>query len=112
MQGRRTTRRTSTRSIVTDGSNQPTLEDMKVICEMGPTPLRTRVYPMGGHLSDSSSDEHMPSPMLRVTYSNPQAASALVGPTYRLLTTQPYLANEPRMEEGFGMSAWAEADPN
>ena len=80
--------------------------------EMGPTPLKTRVRPMGGHPSDSSSDEHMPRPMLKLTYSNPQAAAALVGPTYRPLTTQQYPANEPQMEEGFGRSAWAEADPN
>ena len=36
---------------------------------------------MGGHPSDSSSNEHMPTPMLRLTYSNQQAAGALVGPT-------------------------------
>ena len=64
-----------------DDSNQPTLEDLNVIDEMGPTPLRTRVHPMGGHPSDSSSNEHMPTPMLRLTYSNQQAAGALVGPT-------------------------------
>ena len=93
-------------------SNQPTLEDLNVIGEMGPTPLRTRVRPMGGHPSGSSSDEHMPSPMLRLTYSNPQAASALVGPTYRPLIMQQYPANELRMEESFGRSAWAQADPN
>ena len=112
LQSRRTTRRTKTRSIVMEHSNQPTLEDLKVIGEMGLTPLRTRVHPMAGHLSDSSSDEHMPSPMLRLTYSNPQAAGALEGPTYRPLTTQQYLANELRMEEGFGRSSWAQADPN
>ena len=72
-----------------DDSNQPTLEELNVIGEMGPTPLRARVHPMGGHLSDSSSEKHMPSPMLRLSYSNPQAAAALVGPTYRPLTTQP-----------------------
>ena len=54
----------------------------------------------------------MPSPMLRLTYSNPEAAGALVGPTYRPLTTQPYSAIELRMEEGFGRSIWAQADPN
>ena len=69
-----------------DNSNQPTLEDLNVIGEMGVTPLRTRVHPMGGHLSDSSSDEHVPSPMMRLTYSNPQAAGALVGPAYRSLS--------------------------
>ena len=42
----------------------------------------------------------------------PAGACALVGPTYRPLTTQQYSANEPRMEEGFGRSPWAEADPN
>ena len=81
-----------------DDSNQPTVEDLNVIGETGRTPLRTRVSFMGGHPSDSSSDKHMPSPMLRLTYSNPQAAGALVGPTYRSLTTQQYPANKPRME--------------
>ena len=95
-----------------DDSNQPTLEDLNVIGEMGPTPLRTRGHFMGGHPSDSSSEEHMPSIMLRFTYKNPQAASALVGPTYRPLTTQQHLAREPRMEEGFGRSTWAQADPD
>ena len=95
-----------------DDANQPTLEDLNVIGEMGPTPLRTRIHPVGGHPSDSSSDEHMPSPMLRLTYSDPQAASALVGPTYKPLTTQQHPANEPRMQEGFGSSFWAQADPN
>ena len=85
-------------------ANEPTLEDLNVIGEMGPTPLRTRVHPMGGHPSDSYSDEHMPSPMLRLTYSNPQAAGALAGPTYRPLTTQQYPANERGVEEGFGRS--------
>ena len=88
-----------------DDSNQPTLEDLNVIGGMGPTPLRTRIHRMGGHPSDSSSDEHMPSPMLRLTYSNPQAAGASVGPMYRPLTAQQYPANEPLMEEGFGRSA-------
>ena len=92
--------------------NQPTLKDLNVIGDMGSTPLRTCVYPMGGHPSDSSSDDHMPSLMLRLTYSNPQAASALVGPTHRTLTTQQYRANEPRMAEGFGRSTWARADPD
>ena len=64
-----------------DDSNQPTLEDLNVIGEMGPTPPRTHVHPMGGNPSDSSCDEHMPSPTLVLTYSNPQAAAALVGPT-------------------------------
>ena len=95
-----------------DDSNQPTLEDLNVISEVGRTPLRARIHPMGGHPSDSSSHQHMPSPMLRLTYSNPQAAGALVGPTYRPLTTQQHPANEPRMEEGFGRSTWAQADPN
>ena len=95
-----------------DDSNQPTIEDPKVIGEMGPTPLGTRVHPMGGHPSDSSSDKHMPSHMLRLTYRIPQAAGALVAPTYRPLTTQPYPASEPRMKKGFGMSTWAQADPN
>ena len=95
-----------------DDSNQPTLEDLNVIGEMGPTPLGTRVHPMGGHPSDSSSDKHMPGQMLRLTYRIPQAAGALVGPTYRPLTTQPYPASEPRMEKGFGMSTWAQADHN
>ena len=72
----------------------------------------TRVHPIGGNPSDSSSDEHMPSLMLRLTYSNPQAAGALVGPMYRPLTTQQYPANEPRKEEGFGRSTWAQFDPN
>ena len=67
---------------------------------------------MGGHPLDSSSDEHMLSRVLRLTYSSPQAASALVGPTYRPLTTQQRPANEPRMEEGFGRSTWAQVDPN
>ena len=93
-------------------SNQPTLEDGNDIGEMGPTPLRMRVHPMDGHLSNSSSDEHFPSPMLRLTYSNPQAAGALVGPLYRPMTTQQYPANEPRMEAGFGRSSWAQVDPN
>ena len=48
--------------------------------------------------------------MLRLTYSNPQAAGALVGPTYRFLTTQQHPANKPRMEESFGRSTWAQAD--
>ena len=95
-----------------DDSNEPTLEDLNVIGETGPTPLRTSVLPMGGRQSDSYFDEHMPSPMLRLTYSNPQAAGALVGPTYRPLSTQQYPVNEPQMEEGFGRSAWAQADPN
>ena len=88
LQSRKITRRTTTRSIVMDDSNQPTLLDLAIIVEMGPTPLRTHVHPMGGHPSDSSSDDHMPSSMLRLTYSNPQAAGALVVPTYRPLTTQ------------------------
>ena len=95
-----------------DDSNQHTLDDLNVIGKTGPTPLRTRVHPMGGHPSDSSSDEHMPRPMLRLTYGNSQAAGALVGPTYRPLTTPQHLANEPQMEEGFGRSTWAQADPN
>ena len=95
-----------------DYSNQPTLEDLNVIGEMGPTPLRTRLHPMGGHPSDSSSDEHMPSSMLRLNYSNPQAANALVRPTYRPLTTQQHSASELQMEEGFGRSSWARVDPN
>ena len=44
-----------------DDANQPTLEDLNFIREMGPMPLRTRAHPMRGHRSDSSSDEHMPS---------------------------------------------------
>ena len=95
-----------------DDSNQPTLGDLNVISWMGPTPLRTRVHPTGGHPSDSSSDEHMPSLMLRLTYRDPQAAGALVGPTYRPLTTQQHPANEPWMGEGFRRSTWAQADPN
>ena len=79
-----------------DDSDQPTLEDRNVIGEMRRTPLRTGVHPMGGHLSDSSSDEHMAGPVLRLTYSNPQAAGALVGPTYKPLTTEQHPANEPR----------------
>ena len=67
---------------------------------------------MGGHPLESSSDEHMPSSMLRLTYSNPQAAGALVGRTYRPLTTQQHPAREPRMQEVFGRSTWAQADPN
>ena len=67
---------------------------------------------MGGCPLDSSSDEHMPSLMLGLTYSNLQAARALVGPTYRPLTTQQHPANQPRVEEGFGRSTWAQADPN
>ena len=50
--------------------------------------------------------------MLGFIYSNPQAAGEFVGPTYRPLTTQQYPANVPRMEEGFGRSTWAQADPN
>ena len=95
-----------------DDSNQPTSEDLNVIGEMGPTALRIGVHFMGGHPSVSTSDEHMPSPMLRLTYSNLQATGALVGPTHRPLTTQPYQANELRMEEGFGRSTWPQADPN
>ena len=95
-----------------DDSNQPKLEDLSVIGEIGPTPLRTHVHPMGGHLSDSSCDEHMPSLRLRVNYSNPQAASVWVGPTYRPLTTQQHRANELRMEEGFSRATSAQADPN
>ena len=95
-----------------DDSYQPILEDLNVTGEMGPTPLRRSVHPMGRHLSDSSSDEHMPSPMLRLTYSEQQPACALVGPTYRPLTMQHYLAKEPRMEEGFSRSTRAQADPN
>ena len=95
-----------------DDSNQPTLEDLNIIGEMGPTPLRTRVHPLGRHPSDISSDEHMPSLMLRSTCSHLQAAGAFVGPTYRPLTTQQYLANEQRIEEGFSRSTWAQADPN
>ena len=95
-----------------DDSNQPTLEDLNVIGEMGPRPLRTRVHPMGGHPSDLSSDEHMPSPMLSLTYSNPQAAGALVAPTYKSLNTQQYPVNELRMHEGFGRSIWVQADRN
>ena len=95
-----------------DYSNLPTLEDLNVIGEMIPAPLRTRVHPMGGHPLDSSSNKHMPSPMLRPTYSNPQAAGALVGCTYRPLTIQLYPANERLMEEGFGRSTWAQADAN
>ena len=96
----------------TDDSNQPTLEDLNVVGEMGLTPLRTCAHPMGGHPSDTSSDEHMPSPMLRLTYSNPQAAGALLAPACRPLTTQPYPATEPRMEAGFGRSTWAKTDPD
>ena len=92
--------------------NQPTLDDLNIIGKVGLTPLRTHVHPMGGHPSDSSSDEHMHSSMLRLTYSNPQAAGALAGPTYRPLTTHQYPANEPRMEEGFGRSTWVQGDPN
>ena len=95
-----------------DDSNQPTVEDLNVIGEMGPSPLRTRVYPMAGHPSDSSSDEHMLSPMSRLTYSNPQGAGAFVGLTYKPLTTEQYLANEPRSEEGFSGSIGARTDPN
>ena len=95
-----------------DHSNQPRLEDLNVIGEMGPTPLRIRVHPMGGHPWDSPFDEHMPSPMLRLTYNNPQAAGALVGPMYWPLTTQQHPAKEPPMEEGFGRSISAQADPN
>ena len=95
-----------------DDPDQPTLEELNVTGEMGPTPLRTRVVPMGGHPSDSSSNEHMPSPMLRLTYSNPQTAGALVGPMYRPLTTQQYPANEPRMANGFGRATWTQEDPN
>ena len=95
-----------------DDSNQPTLEGLDVTGEMGPTPLRRHIHPMGGHPSDSSSDEHMPSPMLRLTNSNPQGAGGLIGPMYRPLTTQQYPANERRMEEAFGRSTWAQADPN
>ena len=54
----------------------------------------------------------MPSATLSSTYSNPQAAGALVGATYRPLTTQQHPANEPRMEEGFGRSTWAQVNPN
>ena len=89
-------KKNNSKSIVIDDSNQPTFEDLNVIGEMGPTPLRTRVHPMGGHQSDSSSDGHMPSLMLRLTYSNLQAVGALVRPTYRPLTTQQHLANELR----------------
>ena len=95
-----------------DDSNQRTLEDLNVIGEMGPTPLRTRVHPMGGHPLESSSDDNMPSSMLRLTYRNPHAAGALVGRTYRILTTQQHPANKLPMEEGFGRSTWAQADPN
>ena len=93
-------------------SSLPIVEDLNVIGKMGPTQLRTRIHPMDGHPSDSPSDEHMPCPMVRLTYSNPQAAGALVGPTYRPSNTQQYLANEPRMEKGFGRSSWPQADPN
>ena len=51
-----------------DDSNQPKPEDLNVIGEMGPAPLRTPVHPMGGHPSDSPFGEHMPSLMLRLTY--------------------------------------------
>ena len=95
-----------------DDSIQPTLEDLNVTGGLGPTPLRTRARPMVGHPLDSSSNKHMLSPMLRMTYSNPQGAVALVGPTYRPLTTQQQPTNEPRMEEGFGRSTSAQADPN
>ena len=95
-----------------DNSNQPTLQHLNVIGEMGLTPLQTRVHPMGGHPSDSSSDDHMPSLMLRLTYSNPQAARALVGSTYRPLTTQQHPTSKLRMQEGFGRSDSAQVDPN
>ena len=93
-------------------SNQATLEDLNVIGETGPTPLRTRVLPIGGHPSDSSSDEHMPSQMLRSTYSNQPAGGAFVGPTYRPLSTQQYPAKELRMEEGVSRSTWHQTYPN
>ena len=67
---------------------------------------------MGGHPSNSSTDEHMPSRMLRLSYSDRQAAGALAGTTYRPLTTQQHPVNEPRKEEGFGRSSWAQADPD
>ena len=95
-----------------DDSNQPTLEELNVIGEMGPTPLRTCVHPLGGHPPDSSSYEHMPSLMLRLTYRNLQAGGLLVGPSYRPMTTQQYPAKVPRMKDGFGRSTWARADPN
>ena len=73
-----------------DDSNRPTLEDLKVIGEMQPTPLRTRVHPTGGHPSDPSSDEHMRSRMLRLTYSNPQASGA-----FRTYVSAPNYATVP-----------------
>ena len=105
-------KKNNNKMIVMDDCNEPTVEYLNVIGNMGPTPLRTRVHPMGGHPSDSSCDEHMPRPMLRLTYSNPQGAGALVGPLYRPMTTQQYPAKEPLMEEGFGRSSWAQGDPN
>ena len=67
---------------------------------------------MGGHPSDSSWDENMPSPMLRLTCSNLQAAGALMGPMYSPMTTPQHPMNEPRIQEGFRRSSWAQADPN
>ena len=63
-------------------------------------------------MSDSFSDKHIPSLMLQLIYSSPQAAGALIGPSYRPMTTQQYLPNEPRIEEGFSRSTWPRADPN